>query len=331
MKLVLAPMEGLIDAPMRDLLGRIGGYDYAVCEFIRVTEQRLPRRTLLRLCPELASNGHTASGLAVIPQLLGSHPASMARTARQLAELGAAGIDLNFGCPSKTVNRKDGGAILLREPERIHAIVAAVRQAVPADIPVSAKIRLGYEDTALALDNAHAVVQGGAQGLTVHARTKVDGYHAPARWEWLARIRQAVDLPIIANGDIRSVADYWRCREISGCEDIMIGRAAVGCPDLARQIRQSQQGGEQGVMAWPVLAMLVVQMGDELKSAMLERHLASRLKQWLVLLRQFYPEAQQCFERCRPLRLYGEMRPYLIQGSSEQLHPGLIRTGKGNS
>jgi tRNA-dihydrouridine synthase C len=311
MKLVLAPMEGLVDAPMRDLLGRIGGYDFAVCEFIRVTEQRQPRRALLRLCPELNSHGLTVSGLPVIPQLLGSHPQSMARTARQLVEMGAAGIDLNFGCPSKTVNRKDGGSILLREPSRIYAIVAAVRQALPADIPLSAKIRLGYEDTSLAIDNAQAVESAGAAWLTVHARTKADGYHAPARWEWLGTIRNAIAIPMVANGDIRSVADYWRCREISGCEDVMIGRAAVGCPDLARQIRQSQDGDEQSMMDWSALVMLIQQMGDELKIAMLDRHIASRLKQWLALLRQFYPEAQTCFEQCRPLRLYSEMRPYL--------------------
>ena len=311
MRIILAPMEGLIDAPMRQLLGQIGGYDYAVCEFIRVTEQRLPRRTLLRLCPELNSDNRTASGLPVWPQLLGSHPESMARTALQLAKLGAVGIDLNFGCPSNTVNRKDGGAILLREPERIQQIVATVRSALPTEIPLSAKIRLGYEDTALTLDNALAVEDGGAQLLTVHARTKVDGYHAPARWEWLARVREALTLPLIANGDIRSVDDYWRCREISGCEDVMIGRAAVGCPDLARQIRASVEGRDYTALPWDDVVAMVIELGEHLQQLMLDKHVASRTKQWLAFLRQFYPEAQGCFERCRAIRSFSEMRPLL--------------------
>ena len=304
-------MEGLNDAPMRELLGRIGGYDYAVCEFIRVTEQRLPRRTLLRLCPELNTDSRTHSGLPVWPQLLGSHPETLARTAVQLAKLGARGIDLNFGCPSNTVNRRNGGAILLREPERIQHIVATVRTALPDETPLSAKIRLGYEDTALALDNAQAVESGGAQLLTVHARTKVDGYHAPARWEWLARVRAAVSLPLIANGDIRSVEDYWRCREISGCEDVMIGRAAVGQPDLARQIRQAQNAKIPTAIGWDEVTGMIAAMGDSLQAQMADRHVASRIKQWLAFLRQFYPEAQECFTRCRPIRSFTEMRPHI--------------------
>ena len=305
-------MEGLLDAPMRDLLGRIGGYDYAISEFIRVTEQRLPRRTLLRLCPELNQHSHTLSGLPVWPQLLGSHPDTMAQTAQQLARLGAIGIDLNFGCPSNAVNRKSGGAILLREPERIHQIVLAVRQAVDPAIPVSAKIRLGYEDTALAIDNAQAVETAGAAQLTVHARTKLDGYHAPARWEWLAMVREAIRIPMIANGDIRSVADYWRCREISGCEDVMIGRAAVGRPDLAQQIRHSQQGMSQpAAMTWTEVLGHWLGMGESLKEEMLDRHIASRSKQWLAMLKPYYPEAIEIFERIRPLKLFSEMQVIL--------------------
>jgi tRNA-dihydrouridine synthase C len=311
MKLILAPMEGLLDAPMRDLLGRIGGYDYAISEFIRVTEQRLPRRTLLRLCPELKQHSHTSSGLGVWPQLLGSHPETMASTAQQLAALGALGIDLNFGCPSNGVNRKRGGAILLREPERVYRIINAVRRAVDPAIPISAKIRLGYEDTHLAIDNAQAVESAGACQITVHARTKSDGYHAPARWEWLAVLRERIDIPLIANGDIRSVEDYWRCREISGCEQVMIGRAAVGRPDIARQIRHSQQGQAIPVMAWNEVLSLWTEMAVSLQAEMLDRHIASRAKQWLAMLRPYYPEAHALFAQIRPLKLFSEIRALL--------------------
>lgn len=316
MRLILAPMEGLIDAPMRELFGRLGGYDFAISEFIRVTEQRLPRRTLLRLCPELNNGGQTRSGLPVWPQLLGSHPDTLARTAVQLAELGAPGIDLNFGCPSNAVNRKDGGAILLREPQRIHHIIATVRQALPAEVPLSAKIRLGYEDTALAIDNALAIEAAGVQQLTVHARTRADGYHAPARWEWLAILRENIAIPLIANGDIRSVEDYRRCHAISGCKDMMIGRAAVGSPDLARQIRLAQQGTPINRMAWDSIAAMVLEMGRQLQTEMADRHVASRIKQWLALLRPFYPQAEECFIHTRQVRHFSEMTSLLQPSAS---------------
>ena len=176
MRLMLAPMEGVIDHTMRELLTSLGGVDRCVTEFIRVTERLLPPRVFYRLCPELARGGRTASGVPVYVQLLGGRAAVMAENAARAAELGAPGIDLNFGCPAKTVNRSDGGAILLREPRRVHDITAAVRAAVPDHIPVTVKTRLGYEDSALFADIAMGIESAGATELTVHARTKRDGY-----------------------------------------------------------------------------------------------------------------------------------------------------------
>ena len=311
MKVFLAPMEGVVDSYMRELLTRLGGYDYCVTEFIRVTQQRVPQKNLYRICPELRSGGQTASGVPVIVQLLGGDAETMAATAYTAAQLGAPGIDINFGCPSKGVNRREGGAILLREPERVRAIVAAVRQAVPAHIPVSAKIRLGYEDTSLALDNALAVADAGAAFLTVHARTRADGYRSPARWEWLARIKAAVAIPVIANGDIRSVEDYWRCREISGCDDVMIGRGAICRPDLAWQIKQSQQEKHVAVLDWQDVSGLVLRMGQQMALDIENRHVGSRIKQWVAMLRQEHDEAASCFEQIRRLRNFSDMEKLL--------------------
>ena len=123
MRLMLAPMEGVIDHVMRELLTSLGGIDRCVTEFVRVTDRLLPPRVFRRLCPELDTGGTTASGVPVYLQLLGGQAAVLADNAARAAELGAPGIDLNFGCPAKTVNRSDGGAILLREPQRVHAIV----------------------------------------------------------------------------------------------------------------------------------------------------------------------------------------------------------------
>ena len=143
--LILAPMEGVTDAPMRAARGEAGAFTFAVAEFIRVAQAVVTRSTLLRHVPELLADGRTPTGLPVQVQLLGGDPGRVAASAVLAHELGATAIDLNFGCPAKTVNNHDGGAALLREPPRIRAIVAAVRAALPPGVPVSAKVRLGWE------------------------------------------------------------------------------------------------------------------------------------------------------------------------------------------
>ena len=115
-------MEGVIDHTMRQLLTEQGGYDRCVTEFVRVTNQLLPERVFLRYCQELASGGKTKSGTPVYVQLLGGQPSVMAENGQRVAEMGAPGIDINFGCPAKMVNRNDGGSVILREPERVFAI-----------------------------------------------------------------------------------------------------------------------------------------------------------------------------------------------------------------
>jgi tRNA-dihydrouridine synthase C len=316
MKVLLAPMEGVIDAPLRALLTAIGGYDHCVTEFLRITDRLLPAKAFRRLCPELANHCRTPSGTPVMLQLLGGETSVMAENAHKAAELGAYGIDLNFGCPSRFVTRKDGGAILLRTPERVHNIVSAVRRAVPDAVPVSAKIRLGDEDTSLALENARAVESAGADYITVHARTRRDGYRAPARWEWLGCIREALQLPVIANGDICNAEDYQRCLAISGCEDVMVGRGAVSRPDLGRHLRLSHQGLENERMSWAEVTALLLALGEQMAEERHGRHVASRLKQWLNLLRREYPEAAGCFAELRQLQHFAEIRPLLTERSA---------------
>src|SRR3990167_2839084 len=165
-------MEGLTDPIMRDVLTSVGSFDWCVTEFIRVTNSVLPDRIYHQYCPELLNGGKTAAGTPVHVQFLGNDPEMLAANAIRAVKLGAPAIDLNFGCPAKTVNRHRGGAVLLDEPELLHRIVSAVRRAVPADIPVSAKMRLGYRDRSRMLDNARGMVEAGAGWLTVHARTK---------------------------------------------------------------------------------------------------------------------------------------------------------------
>ncbi len=202
MRIMLAPMEGVVEHHVRDILSRIGGLDGCVTEFIRVTDQKLPYKVFYKYAQELESNCQTPNGTPVRVQLLGSKPEPMAINALELVRYGAKAIDLNFGCPAKTVNSHEGGACLLRTPDRVYSIIKAVRDAVPCDIPVTAKIRLGYEDRSSYLDNARAVEAAGADELTVHARSKADGYKPPAYWSYIADIRAELKIPVIANGEI---------------------------------------------------------------------------------------------------------------------------------
>jgi tRNA-dihydrouridine synthase C len=240
-RLLLAPMEGLLDHPLREVLTAVGGIDRCVSEFIRVTDMLLPDRVFTRIVPELLQGGRTRAGVPVRPQLLGSDPACMADNAAAVAALGPDGIDLNFGCPAKTVNRHGGGSALLVDPDLLGRIVAAVRRAVPAELPVSAKMRLGYEDASLAVECARALAGGGASELVVHARTKADGYRPPAYWELVPAIREAVRVPVVANGEIWTIEDAERCRRVSGCDALMLGRGMVVDPGLALAIRADRR------------------------------------------------------------------------------------------
>ncbi len=302
-QILLAPMEGLLDHTLRDVLTRVGGVDVCVSEFIRVTNTVLPRRAFVRVVPELLNQSRTPAGVPVKVQLLGSDPVCLAENAAALAELAPYGIDLNFGCPAKTVNQHRGGAVLLDEPELVGQIVAAVRRAVPAHIPVSAKMRLGYNDDARAEDCALAIEAGGASELVVHARTKAHGYRPPAYWDRIADLRQHVRLPMVANGEIWTVADALRCQEVTGCERLMVGRGMVTDPGLALAIARHRATGEallpgQGV-AWSRLQALMLVFWQGVSARVATRHRAGRLKQWLNYMRRVYPQAQQAFDTLR--------------------------------
>ncbi|WP_271270370.1 tRNA dihydrouridine synthase [Aliamphritea hakodatensis] len=311
MKIVLAPMEGVVDATMRHMLTDIGGVDQCVTEFVRISDRLLPRKVFHRLSPELLNGGKTASGVPVIVQLLGNHPEMMAMNACRAAKLGAPGIDLNFGCPAKTVNKNRGGAVLLQFPEEIYSIIKKVRQEVPADVPVTAKMRLGFADKSLALENARAIADAGADGLAVHARTKVEGYKPPAHWEWIARIREAVDIPVTANGEVWDYQDYLKCREVSGCDDVMIGRGLIASPDLGLMINSHNRGEDFQAMSWPCMLSVLEDYLERVVVQMAPKYVHGRLKQWLKMMQRRYPQAEQMLLEMRTLKEVGEVRSFL--------------------
>ncbi|WP_295006815.1 tRNA-dihydrouridine synthase [uncultured Dechloromonas sp.] len=305
-RILLAPMEGLADPLMRNVLTAVGGYDWGICEFIRVTESVLPNRTFLRTCPELNNASLTDSGTPMRVQLLGSDPHFMAANARRLVKHRPAGVDINFGCPAPTVFRHRGGSALLGEPQLLHDIVSAVRAEVPADIPFTAKMRLGIADSSLAVDCAQAIAAGGADELIVHGRTKVDGYKPPARWAQIDRVRAAVDIPIIANGEVWTVADFRQCQLESGCSDVMIGRGALADPLLPRKVRGEATGG------WEELLPSVATYWRGVRERVLPVHAGGRLKQWLMLLRRHYPQAEALYQQLRPVKAAEDIDRLLV-------------------
>ncbi|MCU4594703.1 tRNA-dihydrouridine synthase [Acinetobacter radioresistens] len=302
MKLVLAPMEGLTDPIMRDVLTHVGSFDWCVTEFIRVTDSVLPDHIYYSYCPELKTEGKTAAGTPVHVQFLGNNPEMLAANAVRAATLGAPAIDMNFGCPAKTVNRHRGGSVLLDEPEVVYELVKAVRDAVPAHIPVSAKMRLGYMDRNFMLDNAHAIEDAGASWVTVHARTKADGYTPPAFWDQLQPIREALKINVIANGEIWNNTDARQCQLESGCEDLMIGRGAVTTPDLTQCIRNNS---DEPLLCWQDL--LDLQRRFINGPSKTEIGMVGRYKQWLGMMSKHYPEAKMLWNEIKRLKKIDEI------------------------
>lgn len=285
--LVLAPMEGVTDAPMRALLTERGGFSFCVSEFLRVSQQAPPARVFRRHVPELNVPGClTPSGKGVLVQLLGGDPARLADAAQVALAAGARGIDLNFGCPAPTVNRHDGGATLLKHPERIRSIVRAVREAVPSRFPVSAKLRLGWDSPDPVLLNARMAEEGGASWVTLHGRTKVQGYQPPAYWQPIGAVRRALSIPVVANGDIWTLGDFRRCREETGCEHFMIGRPALADPALAPRLAAelglcSQHEQREFRYQWRELFQRFAEISAGFGSP--EHAVVRRIKQWVKL------------------------------------------------
>mgnify|MGYP000907963611 FL=1 len=307
MRVILAPMQGVLDPLVRQLLTEVNDYDLCISEFVRVVDQRLPPKVFYRLCPELLQQGYTPSGTPVRVQLLGQHPQWLAENAELAIQLGSHGVDLNCGCPSKTVNGSNGGASLLKQPELIYQATKAIRQAVPPEQAVTVKVRLGWDSTDFAFDIADAVQQGGATEIAIHGRTKVDGYRADRiNWQKIGEIRQKLHIPVIANGEIWRWEDGQRCLEMTGCEDLMVGRGALNMPNLSRVLKHND-----APLSWSEILPILR------KYATLENchdsgfyHVA-RIKQWLQYLKYEYEEATALFEVVKRCHDGDELRALL--------------------
>lgn len=291
-------MEGVLDPLMRQLLTQINPYHFCVSEFIRVVAAKLPANVFYKICPELLNSGKTSNGTPVRIQLLGHSAHYMAENAALAVQLGSFGIDLNFGCPSKTVNGNQAGAALLKEPELIYKLVKAVRQAVPSQHIVSAKVRLGYQDCSRYQEIADAVAQGGANEIIVHGRSRADGYkNETVRWDLIGRIASSLSIDVIANGDITSKEKAIQCMDITQCQKLMVCRGALNMPNLGAHIITTAQP-----MPWQEVLKLLLQyslyeiQGDK------GMYYPNRIKQWLRYLQVQYPQAKTLFFQLRELK-----------------------------
>lgn len=234
--LALAPMDAITDAPARRLARRYGA-DLVYTEFVSAEGLvHEVRQSFLKMviAPEERP---------VAIQIFGSRIAAVV-AASQLAQ--AAGpdlLDLNFGCPARKVAGKGGGAGLLREPDKLEAMARAVVRAVA--LPVTAKVRLGWDAQSInVLDVCRRLEQAGVVAVTVHARTRSQGYGAAPDWSWIARVKQAVGIAVVGNGNVQSPADAARMFAETGCDGVMIGRAAMGNPWIFREVRHYLETGQ---------------------------------------------------------------------------------------
>ncbi|WP_438984523.1 tRNA dihydrouridine synthase [Aequoribacter sp.] len=300
--LMLAPMEGVIDHTMRALLTRLGPYQRCVTEFLRVTDKLLPERVFYKICPELKQAGVTSNNTPVYLQLLGSNPQILAKNAIRAVDLGAKGIDLNFGCPAKTVNKSKGGASLLQTPDLVGDIVACVRDQVPCNIPVTAKIRLGFSDDTLFETLMRRLDRAAPTEITVHARTKVQGYKPPAHWHRINEVKSLTNIPIVANGEVWSTADALQCASVSGCDRLMLARGALMRPELGRLIRQEQNNQQQEVLVWSQIAALLLEFFEAQGHHYDAKYTPSPVKQWLVYLKHYHSQAALLFEQVKRIK-----------------------------
>lgn len=308
-RVILAPMQGVLDPFVRQLLTAVNDYDLCISEFVRVVDQKLPKKAFYRLCPELQQGGRTPSGTPVRVQLLGQHPEWLGENAQLAAELGSHGVDLNCGCPSKTVNGSNGGASLLKDPDLIYRATQAIRQAVPRELPVSVKVRLGWDSADHCFEIADAVAQGGANELTVHGRTKADGYRAERiNWQKIGEIRERLTIPVIANGEIWDFASAKKCVETTACSALMIGRGALNVPNLSSVVKLNQPK-----MAWSEVLKLLYQYVNMENEHDTGFYHVARIKQWLRYLDKEYPQAVELFEILKTEHGYDGLKQQIVK------------------
>lgn len=273
--LFLAPMEGVGDRCFRKAMASVGGFDEAVKDFLRV-----PKNAHIK---SLARE-YIADELAPIPlaaQLMGSDLDLMGEMAQEMERRGAPRIDLNCGCPSNTVTGRGAGSSLLKEPSFLNQVAKAIVKAV--SIPVTVKMRSGFEDTSLFKENLLAAQESGIDFITLHPRTKVDGYGPPARWDLIAEAKSVLSIPLVGNGDILTVDHALAMLKQTGCDALMIGRGSVIDPFVFHRIK-THFSGEPYRPEWQSIVRYFDTYINEIPPDMPDRTKVNKLKQLMSFL-----------------------------------------------
>lgn len=274
MKLYLAPMEGVGDRAFRKAMASIGGFDEAVTDFIRV-----PSNAHVKSLARVYEYQETAP-IPLAAQIMGSDTDLMADMCRELVERGAPRIDLNCGCPSNTVTGRGAGSSLLKDPKHLYEVAASMVKAV--ELPVSLKMRSGFSDISLFKENLMAAQESGVVFITLHPRTKVDGYGPPARWDLIAEAKSLLSIPLVGNGDILNRDDARRMVAETNCDALMIGRGAVINPFVFHEVKASFDNtvfSLPGHELWAKLENFIKVYISEFPVDMSERGRVNKLKQ----------------------------------------------------
>lgn len=225
---ILAPLAGITDYPFRKV---VIGFGAGLC----ITEM-LASQAMIRKNRKTSVMIGSIRNERIFAQISGTEPAIMAETARILEDQGAIGIDINMGCPQPKVVKTGAGAALMKDERLAARIMEAVREAV--SIPVSVKMRLGWDETHMNAKQIALIAQEtGINFITIHARTRSQMFGGKARWELIRPIKEAIKIPLIANGDITDGKSAEECLRLSGADGVMIGRAAMGRPWIFSEIK----------------------------------------------------------------------------------------------
>ncbi|MBN1666592.1 MAG: tRNA-dihydrouridine synthase [Anaerolineales bacterium] len=229
---LLSPMDGYSDWPFRSVCRELGSA-MSYTEFVNVAD-------ILQRPDYVAPKLHfTPEERPVVIQIYGDDPDQIVEAALRVQELGPDIIDLNMGCPAKSVSNRGAGVGLMRTPLKIARIFR--RLSATLEVPLTGKIRLGWDDDCLTYPLvARIVEENGGQLLAVHGRTRVQGYGGQANWDAIAEVVQAVSIPVIGNGDVNTVADLERMKAYTGCQAVMVGRAAIANPWIFARLERAQ-------------------------------------------------------------------------------------------
>ena len=238
-----SPLSGVTDLVFRRLVRRYAPQSMMYTEMVNATQiHHLKELTKLM--------GIDRDEQPISIQLFDYRPDFLAEAAQESVKKGAQTIDINMGCPVNKITKKGGGSSLLRQPDIAQAIVKKVVKSV--EVPVTVKTRIGWSDQEInILDFAKRMEDSGAAMITIHARTRAQGYNGKAKWEWITKVKEILSIPILANGDIFSVESAMKCLEITGADGVMCSRGTLGYPFLVGEIDYFLQTGIRKVPPTP--------------------------------------------------------------------------------